>query len=157
MANLKEQNTRRHQIVRVYKTDLNGEKQLFYALTKIKGVSYAISNAIIYKLNLKKDMKVSELTEEQIEKIEELLDNAPKLFPEWLLNRRKDFETGENMHLLTSDLTFSVQKDLRRMAKTKSYKGLRHQAGLPVRGQRTKSNFRKNKGKTAGVKKKGKR
>ncbi len=152
-----ENNTRRHQIVRVYKTDLNGDKQLFYALTKIKGVSYALSNAVIYKLGLKKDMKVSDLTEEQIEKIEELLDDAPKNFPEWLLNRRKDFETGENMHLLTSELTFAVQKDYRRMAKTKSYKGLRHQAGLPVRGQRTKSNFRKNKGKTTGVKKKGKR
>ncbi len=152
-----EQNTKRHQIVRIYKTDLNGEKQLFYALTKIKGVSYAISNAVIYKLGLKKDMKVSELSEKQIEKIEELLDTASKHFPEWLLNRRKDFETGENMHLLTSDLTFSIQKILRRMAKTKSYKGLRHQAGLPVRGQRTKSNFRRNKGKTTGVKKKGKR
>ena len=52
------------------------------------------------------------------------------------------------------DLIFSKQQDVRRLQKIKSYRGLRHAANLPLRGQRTKSNFRRNKGKAVGVKRK---
>ena len=55
------------------------------------------------------------------------------------------------MHLLTGNLTFYKENDIKRMKKIKSLKGMRHQKGLPVRGQRTKSHFRKNKGKVVGV------
>ena len=76
--------------------------------------------------------------------------------PAWLFNRRKDAETGKDKHLLAADLTFQKDNDIKLLQKMKSYRGSRHQAKRPARGQRTRSNFRKNKGKVTGVKKKGK-
>ena len=64
-----------------------------------------------------------------------------------MLNRRRDYETGTEKHLLTGDINFTIESDKKREMKMKSYKGVRYQAGLPVRGQRTRSNFRPNKGK----------
>ena len=72
--------------------------------------------------------------------------------PMWMFNRRKDRETGEDVHLLTNELVFSRENDIKRMRRIKNYTGARHSLGLPVRGQRTKSNFRPNKGKVTGVK-----
>jgi len=71
-----------------------------------------------------------------------------------MLNRRKDYEDGTDKHIILGDLKFTKDNDIKRMKKIKSNKGYRHAWGLPVRGQRTKSNFRKNKGKVTGVKKK---
>jgi small subunit ribosomal protein S13 len=71
-----------------------------------------------------------------------------------MLNRNRDFETGENQHLLTGDLAFVQDNDIKRAKKIKSWTGIRHIRGQPVRGQRTRSHFRKNKGKVIGVKKK---
>ena len=77
------------------------------------------------------------------DEIEEILENPQKFnIPNWMLNRREDYETGENIHLIESDLDMTLRDDLNRMKKTRSYKGRRHEAGLPVRGQRTKSTFR---------------
>jgi small subunit ribosomal protein S13 len=71
-----------------------------------------------------------------------------------VLNRRIDFETGEKGHLTGSDLDLKKEFDIKRLKKIKSYKGLRHNVGLPVRGQRTKANFRRNRKKSGGIKKK---
>ena len=70
-------------------------------------------------------------------------------------NRRKDYETGDSIHGYGSDLDFLQMNDKKRLQKAKSYRGLRYHARLPVRGQRTKSNFRR--GKSLGVAKKGKK
>ena len=77
----------------------------------------------------------------------------PKNFPVWMLNRRKDKLSGEDKHLLKTDLKLQKEIDVKDLQKIRSYRGARHQAGLPVRGQRTRSNFRR--GKTVGVRKKG--
>jgi small subunit ribosomal protein S13 len=69
-----------------------------------------------------------------------------------MINRRNDYETGEDKHLIESDLEMCLREDLNRMRKTRSYKGRRHELGLPVRGQRTKSTFRK--GSSVGVRRK---
>jgi small subunit ribosomal protein S13 len=148
------QSQRQVQIVRIFNTDMDGTKQILYALRKVKGVSHSISNAILHELGMPKDRKVSELKEDEIEKIEKALEKLADVLPTWMLNRRKDFETGTDIHVFQSDLMFSVEKDTRRMKRLKSYKGSRHQSGLPVRGQKTRSNFRRNKGKATGVKKK---
>ena len=66
-----------------------------------------------------------------------------------MVNRRKDIETGEDRHLVGVDLKFMQEQDIKRMIKIKSYKGVRHMFGLPVRGQRTRSSFRG--GRTVGV------
>jgi len=64
-----------------------------------------------------------------------------------MLNRRNDYETNENMHLIGPDIKYVQENDIKLMKKIRSYKGIRHMKGLPVRGQRTKANFRRNKGK----------
>ena len=140
------------QIVRVFSTDLDGNKKLLYAMTKIKGVSLPLANAALHKANVQREKKALQLTDEEINKIEDVLKNPAENFPVWMLNRRKDVETGEDTHQYLSDLTFGLEKDMRRLKKIKSYRGMRHQKGLPVRGQRTRSNFRRNKGKATGVK-----
>lgn len=142
------------QLIRILNTDIDGSKRVLFALRAIKGVSYMISNFVCYKAGIDKTKKAAELTEEEIEKIENILKNLHEYAPSWILNRRKDIETGKDLHLLTTDLSFKLDEDLRRLKRIKSYRGLRHQWGLPVRGQRTKSNFRKNKGKPLGVKRK---
>ena len=71
-----------------------------------------------------------------------------------MLNRQNDFESGEDKHLTGSNLELRKEFDIKRLKKIKSYKGLRHSSNLPMRGQRTKSNFRRNRRKGAGIKKK---
>ena len=65
--------------------------------------------------------------------------------------RGRDLETNKDVHLLGPDLTYREEQDIDLMKKVRSYKGLRHGKGLTVRGQKTRSNFRKNKGKVMGV------
>jgi small subunit ribosomal protein S13 len=143
-------------LVRVLNTDLKGEKQILYSLTKIKGIGVMFANAVLKKAGIPADKKTGFLTEKEVSMIENVITRpASSGIPTWMFNRRKDFDTGENHHLITSNLDFTQEMDVKRMKKTKSYKGLRHQWGQPVRGQRTKSNFRVNKGKgSLGVQKK---
>jgi len=137
-------------IVRISGTDIKGENQLFVSLQKIIGVGGIFANAICKVNNLDKNKKVGDLSSTEIKKIEETLKNPAKFgIPDWMLNRRKDLETGENKHLVGPDLTFTQKQDIKKMINVKSYKGVRHMYGLPVRGQRTRSSFRK--GRTVGV------
>ncbi len=141
-------------LVRIANTDIKGEKAVLFALTKIKGVNIMYANMACHNAGIDKTKKAGNLTDTEIKELEKAI-----LHPEgplWLLNRRKDPETGEDKHLLTADLLFSVDNDIKTMKKIKSYKGIRHMFKLPLRGQRTKSNFRRNKGKAvSGLKKKG--
>ncbi|MCL6500831.1 MAG: 30S ribosomal protein S13 [Candidatus Pacearchaeota archaeon] len=134
-------------LVRIAGTDIPGKLSVYAGLTKIKGVSWSFSNAVCRSLGLDKSRKISTLTDGEIEKIVTLIKNPN--FPKWLLNRRKDIETGADRHLITTDLDLAKEFDIRRMKKMKSYKGIRHALGQPVRGQRTKAHFRK--GKAIGV------
>jgi len=70
-----------------------------------------------------------------------------------LFNRRRDFDTGEDLHLIASDLKLRKEFDIKNLKEIKSYRGMRHAFGLPVRGQRTKGHFRK--GAAVGVRRKG--
>ena len=140
-------------IIRILQTDIPGHKQLLTGLTYIKGVSWSISNALCKILKLDEKKKISELDEKEINTITDFLKN-PKL-PKFLLNRRSDFETGEDSHLIGTELDMKKEFDIRRLKKIRSYRGLRHAFGHPVRGQRTRSHFRsKGKKKAVGVKKK---
>ncbi len=142
-------------ILRIANTDLDGAKPIYKALTKIKGVNFMFSNLICELTNTDKNSKTGELDESTVKKLDDAIENPLKYdAPLWMLNRRKDYEDGNDKHLVTSKLDFTKQNDIRRLQKIKSYIGLRHYNRLPVRGQRTKSNFRKNKGKATGVTKK---
>ncbi len=138
-------------IIRVANTDLDGSKQTSAALTKIKGISFVFANAICNISNIEKNKKAGLLSEGDVAKLNDVIKNPLKFnIPKWMLNRRKDYETNEDKHLIGPDLKFIQENDIKRMKKIRSYKGSRHSAGLPVRGQKTKANFRKKKGKGKG-------
>mgnify|MGYP000126626689 CR=1 FL=1 len=140
-------------IVRVTDTDIDGTLKVAYALTKIKGISISLANAILKKARVNPDVRLGLLSEDQIKRIEDVIKNPIKYgIPGWLLNRRKDLETGEDLHLLSSDLVLRTKMDIDLMKKIKSWRGYRHAYGLKVRGQRTRTTGRT--GKTVGVKKK---
>ncbi len=147
---IKEKARKEENLIRILSTDLLAEKTVYTALTRIKGISWSFSNALCHKLGIDRKKKISELTEKEINSITQFA-RKPEL-PEFLLNRKKEIESGENRHLITSDLDLRHEFDIKRLKKIKSYKGVRHIQGQPVRGQRTKSHFRKNK--TVGVRKK---
>ncbi|MCK5624593.1 30S ribosomal protein S13 [Candidatus Pacearchaeota archaeon] len=142
-------------IVRILSKDIEGKMKLYPGLTKIKGVSWTLSKAVCKVLKIDETRKIGSLTAEEITKISEFIKN-PKL-PSYLHNRRSDFETGDDKHLTGGDLELRTDFDIKRLKKIKSYRGYRHMSGLPSRGQRTRSNFRKNKSKGVGIKKKGKK
>jgi len=143
----------REALVRILTADIPGSKNIYSGLTRIKGISFAMSNAICNILKLDKNRRVETLSKEEIDKISQAIKTIE--IPDFMKNRRFDFDTGENKHLLTTELELRKDFDIKRLGKIKSYKGIRHSRGLPVRGQRTRSHFRKGgKHKAVGVKKK---
>lgn len=143
-------------LVRILATDIPGKMGVYSGLTKIKGVSWSFSNAVCRILNLNKNKKISELGEGEIRQISQFIKN-PAL-PNFILNRRRDFESGEDRHIISTDVDLQREFDVKRLKKIRSYKGLRHATGQPVRGQRTKSHFRKHRAVgVIGKKKKGKK
>lgn len=139
-------------IVRILSEDIEGKMSIYSGLTKIKGVSWGLANAVYKKLNIDKKRKIGSLTDKEIKEISEFIKN-PQV-PGYLINRKADFETGKDKHLTGSDLELQKEFDIKRLKKIKSYKGYRHASGLPLRGQRTRSHFRKDRRKGAGIKKK---
>ncbi|MEK6812786.1 MAG: 30S ribosomal protein S13 [Nanoarchaeota archaeon] len=139
-------------LIRILNADIKGENTLSMGLTRIKGVSHMLSAAVCSILKLDRNRKAGSLTDEEIKQIESCILHPN--FPAWLMNRRHDSESNQNKHLTSADLKFQVENDIKMMKKMKSYRGMRHAAGLPVRGQGTKAHFRH--GKTVGVTKKAK-
>ena len=135
------------QLIRILNTDISADKNIYHGLQKIKGISYSFANALCHNLKMDKKKTISDLSKEEIKNIEDFV-KEPKT-KTWLLNSRKDYETGKDIHLSTTDLKFRLDNIKKRLMKIKSYRGLRLSVGLPVRGQRTKGHFRKGKGKSA--------
>ncbi len=136
-------------IVRIAETDIDGSRPLYTALRKIRGVSFMFSNAICHTCGINRLKIVGELTIDEIKKLESiLLDPVSYGIPNWMMNRRKEYEKGVDLHMIGTDLRVQVDNDIKLMKKIRCYKGVRHMIGQPVRGQSTKSNFRKNKGKS---------
>jgi small subunit ribosomal protein S13 len=134
-------------------TDVQGTLKTIYAVTKIKGVSLSLANAILKKAGVNPDLRVGFLTETDIGKIEEIIKEPTKYgLPHWLFNRRKDVETGKDTHLISADLMLRTKTDIDQAKEIRSWRGYRHAYGLKVRGQRTKTTGRA--GKALGVKKK---
>lgn len=140
-------------ILRISGSDVAGSLKTVYALTEIKGVNISLANAILRKANINPDLRVGFLTESEVEKIEEIIkDPARYNLPTWLFNRRKDGETGKDIHLTSADLVLKTKIDIDQEKEIKSWRGYRHAYSLKVRGQHTKTTGRA--GKALGVKKK---
>ena len=142
-------------IVRIAGKDIPGTKKTIIGISQIKGMGYNFAKAILDVLKINPNSNVGFLTESQVGEIEKAMKNPSSVnIPPWFLNRRKDIDTGNNLHLITSDIDFNVRNDIEREKNMNSWRGFRHTYGLKVRGQRTRTTGRK--GGAVGVRKGGK-
>lgn len=111
---------------RVIGIDIPDNKRLEVALTYIYGVGRKLSNQIIEKLGLSKDMRARELNEDNIARLNAILQSE---------------------YVVEGDLRRLTQNNIKRLVGIHCYRGIRHRSGLPVRGQRTRTNARTRKGK----------
>ncbi len=142
-------------IVRIGGTDIDGRKPIKSALPKVRGVGISFSNAIIRAMNLDGGKKLGKFTEEEIASVEQGIKKPEALgIPTFMFNRRRDFDTGADMHAASADLEVAFKRDVEFMKRIKSYRGIRHFYGLKLRGQRTGSRgagMHGRSGKTIGV------
>jgi small subunit ribosomal protein S13 len=142
-------------IVRIAGKDVPGAKKMIIGVSQVRGIGYNFAKAILDVLKIDQNSNIGFLTESQVEEIEKVMRNPSSInVPSWFLNRRKDIDSGENLHLITSDIEFNVRNDIEREKNTNSWRGFRHTYGLKVRGQRTRTTGRK--GGAVGVRKGGK-
>ncbi|MCX7748615.1 MAG: 30S ribosomal protein S13 [Clostridia bacterium] len=122
-------------MARIAGVDLPREKRVEVGLTYIFGIGRAVSNEILSKTGINPDTRVRDLTDDEISKLRELID--------------KDFK-------VEGDLRREIALNIKRLIEIGCYRGRRHRMGLPVRGQKTKTNARTRKGpkKTVGVQRK---
>jgi small subunit ribosomal protein S13 len=130
-------------IVRLADTDIDGEKSVIYGLTSIKGIGMHMSSFITNITKIDRNMKIGDLTDAQIEQIRQALVEITKDAPRWMLNHRKDPETGGDLHFIGSQIDMNLRDEVNIMKKIRSYRGIRHEMGLRARGQRTRANNRR--------------
>jgi small subunit ribosomal protein S13 len=114
------------------------------ALTGIKGVGRRCARIFTDKAGVDPHATLGLLPDSEIDKLKKVIEEgaASKILPIWMLNRRGDIETGADVHVMGMDLNMTLREDLDLMKKMRSYKGIRHERGLRVRGQRTRSSGR---------------
>lgn len=150
MAKKKEKDVKQGEdLIRILSTDISSNSTVYSGLTKIKGVGWSLSKAICNHFDIEEEKRVGDISEEERDEIAEFIKN-PEV-PAFIKNRERDLETGEDQHLIGSDLELREEFDVKRLKKIRSYRGWRHSVNRPVRGQRTKGNFRSKT--TLGVKK----
>lgn len=122
-------------MARIAGVDLPREKKVEYALTRIFGIGLSSAQSIVAAAGVDPDTRVRDLTESEVSDL------------------RREIEGG---HTVEGDLRRELSMSIRRLMEIGSYRGLRHRRGLPVRGQRTKTNARMRKGprRTVGVRRK---
>ena len=111
---------------RVIGIDIPEAKRLEISLMYIFGIGRPLANELCQKLGLDKDMRAAKLTQDDIARINAMLQNE---------------------YVVEGDLRRQIQNNIKRLVSIHSYRGLRHRLGLPVRGQRTRTNSRTRKGK----------
>lgn len=130
-------------MVRLANMNLEGTRKVRNSIMGINGIGKSLANSLVIVSGNNPEAMIGTLTDEQIAKLEDAMINPAKYgVPNHMLNRRSDPGTGEDRHLISYDLTFNVRGDIDFLKKIRCYKGVRHELGQPVRGQRTRSTFR---------------
>jgi small subunit ribosomal protein S13 len=138
--------------VRVGTTDLDGTKSVRVALTGIKGVGRHTSSVITRMAKVDEYAQLGRIDEASVDRLRVAVEEYITKIPPWMANRPKDVYTGETKHLFGPDVALTKDEDVNLMRKIRCYRGIRHETGQKVRGQRTKSTGRT--GSTVGVKRK---
>ncbi len=122
-------------MARIAGVDIPREKRVEVALTYIYGIGLPTAQKVLVQTSINSDTRVRDLTEEQVNRLRELIDRRYKV---------------------EGDLRREVALNIKRLIEIGSYRGVRHRRNLPVRGQRTKTNARQRRGpkKTVGVRRK---
>jgi small subunit ribosomal protein S13 len=122
-------------MARIASYDIPREKRIEVALTYVYGIGLPTAKKILVQTSINADTRVRDLTEEQVNRLRELIDRR--------------YKTG-------GDLRRELDQNVRRLQEIGSYRGLRHRRNLPVRGQRTKTNARQRRGpkRTVGARRK---
>lgn len=110
---------------RVAGVDIPGNKKIDIALRSIYGIGPSIAYKVAMDAAIDPDVKVQDLSEEELNKVREIIDRE---------------------YMVEGDLRRQVQQNIRRLVDENTYRGIRHRRGLPVRGQRTKTNARTKRG-----------
>ena len=139
-------------IVRVANTDLDGRRRTGLALTGVSGVGLRIAEAACQLTGVDAHSLIGDLPEPVVEQIEATLLDLPKKIPPWMVNEPRDYLAGATSHHIGPDLQTAERDAVNQMKMIRSYRGVRHERGQKVRGQRTRSNGRT--GMAAGVLKK---
>lgn len=139
-------------IVRLAGSDLDGTRPTVLALTGVRGIGPRIAEVACRMAGVKASERIGNLPEATVDGIEETLNQLAVKLPTWMVNHPSDYATGENHHYFGPDLETSRRDDINQQRMVRSYKGVRHERGQKVRGQRTRSNGRT--GMAAGVLKK---
>ncbi len=140
-------------ILRFMGSDIDGTKKVAFGLSKIRGVGPNFAQAVVKVARINPDARMGALSEGELSRVEDAIRDPLKHgIPIRMVNRRKDIETGRDMHLVGPDLALRTKADIDLMKDIRSWKGVRHSLGLKVRGQRTRTTGRS--GKAVGVKKK---
>jgi small subunit ribosomal protein S13 len=139
-------------IVRLAGSDLDGTRATALAVTGVRGVGPRIAEVACQLAGVSPSEMIGNLPETAVDGLELLLGDLPSRLPPWMVNHRFDPATGETHHYFGPDLETARRDDVNRMKMIRSYRGVRHERGQKVRGQRTRSNGRT--GMAAGVIKK---
>merc|ERR1712018_203880 len=140
-------------ILRVMNTNIDGKRNIMFAITSIKGIGRRYANLVLKKADIDLHKRAGELSEGEVEKIVTIMQ-SPRQYkiPNWFLNRQKDIKDGKTNQVMANFLDNKLREDLERLKKIRAHRGLRHYWGLRVRGQHTKTTGRR--GRTVGVSKK---
>lgn len=129
-------------IVRIVNSDLDGTKPTFIAIQGVKGVGARVADVICRRAAVDRTAKIGTLPDSKIDEMEKLISSYSEYAPVWAVNRQHDVESGADLHIVGVDLEVMRKDDINRMKMVRSYKGVRHETGQKVRGQRTRSNGR---------------
>jgi len=125
------------------RVQIDGNALVEHGITQVKGIGRRFAQAVIKTAKISPKKRIGILSEKEFKLIEDIiLDPVKHGIPVWMCNRKKDLRTGEDRHIFGNELEITTKRDIDRMKRIKSYKGIRHQLGLKVRGQRTKSTGR---------------
>ena len=139
-------------IVRIANSDIDGQKKIVIGLQNIKGIGARTAQTIANKSSVDKTERLGALDDDKVKELEELVQSYVDYAPSWAINRQFDYESGADIHLLGIDLDMVRADDVNRMKMIRSYRGIRHETHMKVRGQKTRTNGRR--GLTLGVKRK---
>ena len=130
-------------LIRIIGTSIEGHRSIPFGLSQIRGVGRRLAQAIVRVAGYDPEMRIGLITDEDIEKLVEIIKDPTKFgIPQYMVNRQKDIRTGEYRHISGTDLELANRMDVERMKRIRSWKGIRHHAGLKVRGQHTRTTGR---------------